>query len=56
MRMEPFGVVEEQAGALVGGHAAGKAEGQHVRVELDAGALLSRSRRGASGQADGSLR
>ena len=35
---EALGVVEEQAGALVGGHAAGEAEGQHLGIELLPGA------------------
>ncbi len=30
---QPLGIVEQQVGALVGGEAAGKAEGQNVRVE-----------------------
>ncbi len=35
---EALGIVEEQAGALVGGDAAGEAEGQHLGVELLPGA------------------
>ena len=36
MRDQPLGVVEEQAGALVGGDAAGEAEGEDVGIEADA--------------------
>ena len=36
---ETLGVVQEQAGALVGGDAAGKAEGEDVGVEVVAGAF-----------------
>ena len=36
---EALGVVQEQAGALVGGDAAGEAEGEDVGVEVVAGAL-----------------
>ena len=39
---EAGGVVEEQAGALVGGDAAGEAEGEDVGVEVVAGALGDR--------------
>jgi len=38
---EALGIVEEQAGALVGGDAAGEAEGQHLGVELLAGPLVN---------------
>ncbi len=39
---EALGRVQNKAGALVGGDAAGEAEGQDVGVKIDAGALLDR--------------
>ncbi len=53
---EALGRVQDQAGALVGGDAAGEAEGEDVGVEVDAGALLDRLRRGAACWADAWLR
>jgi hypothetical protein len=35
---QTFGIVEEQAGTLIGGDATGKTEREHVFAQLDAGA------------------